>query len=61
MDLKNRQFKGVLKNEYKKSRKGCNWEWLVFLAFVTPNLIIFLVFTYWPIIYSTFLSFTRWN
>jgi ABC-type sugar transport system permease subunit len=34
---------------------------LTFLAFVAPNFLIFLVFTYWPILYSLYLSFTRWN
>ncbi|HSM54895.1 MAG TPA: sugar ABC transporter permease [Candidatus Sulfomarinibacteraceae bacterium] len=36
-------------------------EWPAFLAFVAPNFILFAIFTYWPIIYSFFLSFTRWN
>lgn len=36
-------------------------EWLTFLAFVAPNFILFGVFTYWPILYSFWLSFTRWN
>ncbi len=36
-------------------------EWLAFLAFIAPNFILFAVFTYWPIIYSFMLSFTRWN
>ena len=47
-------------------RLGQSWrrnkrEWLAFLAFVAPNFILFSVFTYWPIVYSFFLSFTRWN
>jgi len=36
-------------------------EYLTFLAFVAPNLILFGVFTYWPIVYSIYLSFLRWN
>lgn len=36
-------------------------DYLTFLAFVAPNFLIFAVFTYWPIIYSFMLSFTRWN
>ena len=36
-------------------------EWLTFIAFVAPNAILFLVFTYWPIVYSAWLSFTDWD
>lgn len=36
-------------------------DYLTFLAFVAPNFLIFAVFTYWPILYSFMLSFTRWN
>ena len=36
-------------------------EWLTFVAFVTPGLFLFAVFTYWPIVYSAYLSLTRWN
>ena len=48
------------------ARAGRSWrrkrsEWLAFLAFVAPNFLIFIVFTYWPILYSFYLSFTRWN
>ena len=33
-------------------------EWLTFLAFVAPNLVLFALFTYWPIVYSAYLSVT---
>lgn len=46
-----------LQRSWKRDRR----EWLAFLAFVAPNFALFAVFTYWPIIYSFFLSFTRWN
>ena len=36
-------------------------EWLTFLLFVGPNLALFAVFTYWPILRSFMLSFTKWN
>jgi len=36
-------------------------EYLSFLLFVAPNFIIFAIFTYWPILYSFYLSFTKWN
>jgi ABC-type sugar transport system permease subunit len=48
------------------NRIHCAWrrnrsEWLTFVAFVTPGLFLFAVFTYWPIVYSAYLSLTRWN
>lgn len=36
-------------------------EWITFLAFIAPNAILFLAFTYWPIVYSFVLSFTDWD
>ena len=36
-------------------------EWLLFLLFVGPNLILFGIFTYWPLIYSFYLSTVRWD
>ena len=39
-----------------------NWsERLTFLAFVAPNFLLFIGFTYWPILYSAYLSLTNWN
>lgn len=46
-----------LQRSWKRDKR----EWLAFLAFVAPNFILFAVFTYWPIVYSFILSFTRWN
>jgi ABC-type sugar transport system permease subunit len=34
---------------------------LLFLAFVAPNFLLLGIFTYWPIIYQSYLSLTRWN
>jgi ABC-type sugar transport system permease subunit len=34
---------------------------LTFLAFTGPALVLFAVFTYWPILYTAALSLTRWN
>ncbi len=53
-------------DESKWAKAGRKWrrnkkEYLTFLAFFAPNLILFVVFTYWPIIYSVYLSFFRWN
>lgn len=36
-------------------------EALLFLLFVAPNLFFFAVFSFWPIIYSAWLSFHRWD
>lgn len=36
-------------------------EWLLFALLVGPNLFLFAVFTYWPLIYNAYLSFVRWN
>ena len=36
-------------------------EWLLFALFVGPNLFFFTVFSFWPIIYSFWLSFHRWD
>ena len=34
---------------------------LVFLAFVAPNFLLLAVFTFWPVLYSLYLSFLKWN
>lgn len=34
---------------------------LAFLGFTAPNFILLAVFTFWPIAYSLYLSFYRWN
>jgi ABC-type sugar transport system permease subunit len=36
-------------------------EWLLFLAFIGPNLLLFCIFTYWPLLYNAYLSFVRWD
>lgn len=36
-------------------------EWLLFALLVGPNMFLFAVFTYWPLIYNGYLSFVRWN
>jgi multiple sugar transport system permease protein/sn-glycerol 3-phosphate transport system permease protein len=42
-------------------RRRFSSEWLLFLLFVGPNLILFGIFTYWPLVYSFYLSTVRWN
>src|SRR4051794_15484748 len=41
--------------------KAKRTEALLFLLFVGPNLFFFAVFSYWPMIYSGYLSFVRWD
>lgn len=48
---------GRARENWRKNKKN----YLTFLAFMAPNLILFGVFTYWPIVYSIYLSFLRWN
>jgi len=36
-------------------------EGLTFLAFVAPNAVLFITFTFWPIVYSLWLSVTNWD
>ncbi len=53
-------------DRFWSTQTGQKWrrnkkEYLTFLLFVAPNLILFGVFTYWPIIYSIYLSFFKWN
>lgn len=36
-------------------------EWLLFALLIGPNLLLFGVFTYWPLIYNVYLSFVSWN
>lgn len=35
--------------------------YLLFLAFIAPNFVFLLVFTYWPVLYNAYLSLTYWN
>lgn len=36
-------------------------EWLLFALLIGPNLLLFAVFTYWPLLYNLYLSVVRWN
>ena len=36
-------------------------EETLFLLFVLPNLVLFCIFTYWPLIYNVYLSLSSWN
>ena len=36
-------------------------EWLTFVAFVAPNLLLLTIFSYWPLLQNLGLSFTEWD
>jgi multiple sugar transport system permease protein/sn-glycerol 3-phosphate transport system permease protein len=36
-------------------------EWVLFALLVGPNLLLFAVFTYWPLLYNGYLSLVRWD
>ena len=36
-------------------------EWFLFILFVAPNVILFAIFTYWPMIQNGYLSTVRWD
>lgn len=36
-------------------------EWWLFLLLVGPNILLFAIFTYWPLLYNGYLSFVRWD
>ena len=42
-------------------RRGLRREHLLFLAFVGPNFFLLGAFSYWPLIYQFYLSFTTWD
>ncbi len=50
----------VAQGETARSRRDWN-EWLTFVAFVGPNLILLAIFSYWPLIQNIALSFTEWD
>ena len=52
---------GARPAERRAIRRRFSSEWLLFLLFVGPNLILFAIFTYWPLVYSFYLSTVRWN
>src|SRR5215203_2186052 len=36
-------------------------EWFLFVLFVAPNLLLFGIFSYWPMISNLYLSLVRWD
>jgi len=46
----------------QSARRSPAWgDWPLFVAFVAPNLLLLAVFTYWPLVYSAYLSLTQWD
>ena len=45
------------------ARRRVFWraEWFLFLLFVGPNLLLFGIFSYWPMISNLYLSLVRWD
>ncbi len=42
--------------------QSAKWnEYLLFVLLVGPNLLLFVIFTYWPLLYNGYLSFVRWD
>ena len=45
------------------ARRRAFWraEWFLFVLFVAPNLLLFGIFSYWPMISNLYLSLGRWD
>ncbi len=45
------------------ARRRAFWraEWFLFVLFVAPNLLLFGIFSYWPMISNLYLSLVRWD
>jgi len=57
-------MRGMVSTDQHKStlkRRRVRREYYTFLAFAAPNALLFIAFTYWPIVYSVWLSFTDWD
>jgi multiple sugar transport system permease protein/sn-glycerol 3-phosphate transport system permease protein len=42
-------------------RRPWRAEWFLFLLFIGPNLLLFGIFTYWPMVQNAYLSTVRWD
>src|ERR687898_2076019 len=53
----------VLPVPQQSARRRAFWraEWFLFLLFVAPNLLLFGIFSYWPMISNLYLSLVRWD
>ncbi len=43
------------------TRRRSRRDALTFITFVAPNFLLLAVFTFWPVLYSFYLSFFKWN
>ena len=43
------------------TRRRSRRDGLTFIAFVAPNFLLLAVFTFWPVLYSFYLGFFKWN
>ena len=50
-----------LKSPRQKLSKRGRRDMFSFFLFVAPNFILLILFVFWPIVYSFFLSFFKWN
>jgi ABC-type sugar transport system permease subunit len=42
-------------------RRRARRDALTFIAFIAPNFVLLAAFTFWPVLYSLYLSFFKWN
>lgn len=59
--------KGILENRIEKSKgkkklsPRSRRDAIAFICFTAPNFLLLGIFVFWPILYSLFLSFFKWN
>jgi ABC-type sugar transport system permease subunit len=51
----------VAPREIPRRRPFWRAEWFLFILFVAPNLLLFGIFSYWPMISNLYLSLVRWD
>ena len=58
-----RRSTGAARCRSRSARRRAFWraEWFLFLLFVGPNLLLFGIFSYWPMISNLYLSMVRWD
>ncbi len=58
-----REVDGVRIAPQQMARRRAFWraEWFLFVLFVAPNLLLFGIFSYWPMISNLYLSLVRWD
>jgi multiple sugar transport system permease protein/sn-glycerol 3-phosphate transport system permease protein len=58
-----REVAGTRDASQQAARRRAFWraEWFLFILFVSPNLLLFGIFSYWPMIANVQLSLVRWD